>query len=311
MNFKHESVLLDECIAELKIKPNGTYIDGTLGGGGHSLQICKRLNKEGTLIGIDQDKNAISKAQEVLKDQLNKVIIIHNNFFNVQDVLQQINIEKIDGALLDLGVSSHQLDEGERGFSYNYDARLDMRMDTLSGFSAHNVINQYTEEELTKILHEYGEERWAKRIAKFIVEERQQKEINTTFELVTIIKKAVPKGARLDGPHPAKRTFQAIRIEVNGEIKILESTIINIVEKLNVGGRLCVISFHSLEDRIIKNTFRNLQNPCVCPRDFPICMCKKEKLVNVVTRKPILPTLEEVEINRRARSAKLRVIERV
>jgi 16S rRNA (cytosine1402-N4)-methyltransferase len=311
MNFKHESVLLDECIAELKIKPNGTYIDGTLGGGGHSLQICKRLNKEGTLIGIDQDKNAISKAQEVLKDQLNKVIIIHNNFFNVQDVLQQINIEKIDGALLDLGVSSHQLDEGERGFSYNYDARLDMRMDTLSGFSAHNVINQYTEEELTKILHEYGEERWAKRIAKFIVEERQQKEINTTFELVTIIKKAVPKGARLDGPHPAKRTFQAIRIEVNGEIKILESTIINIVEKLNVGGRLCVISFHSLEDRIIKNTFRNLQNPCVCPRDFPVCMCKKEKLANVVTRKPILPTLEEVEINRRARSAKLRVIERV
>ncbi len=308
MEFQHVSVLLNESIEQLNIKEDGIYVDGTLGGGGHSLEIAKRLTT-GRLIGIDQDKNAIAAAKKRLADHLDKVTFVHDNFSNIANILEELEIDGIDGMLMDLGVSSHQLDEAERGFSYMHDAPLDMRMDVRNSFSAYNVVNEYSAQELTDIIYRYGEDKWAKRIAEFIVNERAIKPIETTYELVSVIKKAVPKGARKDGPHPAKRTFQAIRIEVNGELAILDKTVDDAAERLNVGGRLCIITFHSLEDRLIKNAFKRQEDPCICPKEFPVCVCGKKPLGKAVTRKPIIPSDEELELNPRARSAKLRVFE--
>ena len=311
MNFEHISVLLNECIENLNIKQNGVYIDGTMGGAGHSSHIAKRLQNTGRLICIDQDENAIKTGKERLSN-FNNVTFVHNNFSNIKEIYNSLNMSNIgvDGILLDLGVSSHQLDEGYRGFSYMQDAPLDMRMDTRKSLSAYKVINTYSKEELNTIISKYGEERWSKRISEFIDNERKIKPIETTFELVSIIKKAIPKGARIDGPHPAKRTFQAIRIEVNGELEILKDTITNMVDILNKNGRLLIITFHSLEDRIVKNIFKELENPCTCPRDLPICACGKKSLGKVVTRKPIVPSEQELNNNHRSRSAKLRVFER-
>ncbi len=312
MNFEHISVLLNECIEGLNIVPNGIYVDCTLGGGGHSSHIVEKLNQGGTLIGIDQDANAIKAAGERLKDYTN-VKYVRDNFSNIKNIVEDLGLgqESINGFLLDLGVSSHQLDEADRGFSYNHNAPLDMRMDQRQSLSAYVVVNEYSADELTRIIKEYGEERWAKRIAEFIVNERKTKPIETTFDLVSVIKKAVPKGARADGPHPAKRTFQAIRIEVNNELGILESTVNDMIDLLKPKGRICIITFHSLEDRIVKNVFRNLENPCTCPRDFPVCVCGKKPKAKVITRKPILPGQEELEYNHRAHSAKLRIVEKL
>ncbi|WP_026476366.1 16S rRNA (cytosine(1402)-N(4))-methyltransferase RsmH [Alkaliphilus transvaalensis] len=311
MNFKHVSVLLEECIENLNIKGDGIYVDGTLGGGGHSSHIVQQLNDHGLLIGIDQDENAIKAATEKLQGHLHKVKLVRNNFRNLEGVLEELDIKGIDGILLDLGVSSHQLDEAERGFSYMHDAPLDMRMDNRNPLSAKEIVNEYSETELARIIKEYGEEKWAKRIASFIVKHREEEEIETTHQLVEIIKKAIPKAARLEGGHPAKRTFQAIRIEVNQELEIIEETISAAVKYLNPGGRICIITFHSLEDRIVKNAFRRLQNPCVCPKQFPICKCGGVQKLQIITRKPIVSTEEELEVNSRARSAKLRVAEKV
>ncbi len=312
MNFEHISVLLNECIEGLNIVPDGIYVDCTLGGGGHSSHIVEKLNQGGTLIGIDQDANAIKAAGERLKDYTN-VKYVRDNFSNIKNIVEDLGLgqESINGFLLDLGVSSHQLDEADRGFSYNHNAPLDMRMDQRQSLSAYVVVNEYSADELTRIIKEYGEERWAKRIAEFIVNERKNKPIETTFDLVSVIKKAVPKGARADGPHPAKRTFQAIRIEVNNELGILESTVNDMIDLLKPKGRICIITFHSLEDRIVKNVFRNLENPCTCPRDFPVCVCGKKPKAKVITRKPILPGQEELEYNHRAHSAKLRIVEKL
>lgn len=310
MNFEHISVLLNECIEGLNIKPNGTYVDGTLGGGGHSLEIAKRL-ESGILIGIDQDQNAIKKAGEVLKAYEDNVIFVKDNFSNIKNILFKLNIEGIDGLLLDLGVSSHQLDEGERGFSYKYDAKLDMRMDKKGKLTAWTVVNKYSEEEIHRIIKEYGEERWAKRIAEFICIERAEKPIDTTFELVEVIKKAIPSGARKGGPHPARRTFQAIRIEVNNELQIIKDTIVDAVKLMKKGGRICIITFHSLEDRIVKETFKELNLTCICPPEMPICNCEKQREVKIITRKPILPSEQELELNSRSRSAKLRIAEKL
>lgn len=308
MEFHHVSVLLRECIEQLNIDPDGCYVDGTMGGGGHSLEIAKRL-KNGRLIAIDQDPDAHEAAGERLRLYREKITYVRDNFGNIARILDGLGIEKINGMLLDIGVSSYQLDEGERGFSYQQDAPLDMRMDPERPFSAYDVVNGYGEEELSRVIFAYGEERWAKRIAQFIVKERQDKPIATTGGLVEVIKKAVPKGARKDGPHPAKRTFQAIRIEVNGELDMLKQAIDAAAERLAPGGRLCIITFHSLEDRIVKEAFRRLENPCICPPEFPVCVCGKKPFGKVVTRKPILPGREELERNPRARSAKLRVFE--
>lgn len=310
MDFEHISVLLQESIEGLNIKKDGIYVDGTLGGAGHSKEIIKKL-ETGRLIGIDQDINAIKKASIVLNEYMNKVTIVHSNFKNLDTILKDLNIDGVDGVLLDLGVSSHQLDQEERGFSYNKDSFLDMRMDTSKDFSAWDVVNKYSRKELERIIKDYGEERWAARIAEFIENERQVKSIDTTGELVDIIKKAIPSGARKDGPHPAKRTFQAIRIEVNKELEILRDSIIDAVKLLNPGGRICIITFHSLEDRIVKDTFKELSLECICPPGMPICTCNKKKELKIITRKPILPSENEVEINPRSRSAKLRIGEKV
>jgi 16S rRNA (cytosine1402-N4)-methyltransferase len=310
LKFEHIPVLLNEVIDGLNIKPDGIYVDGTLGGAGHSIEIAKRLTS-GKLIGIDQDINAINKAKEVLKDYLDKVILVHDNYANIERVLRDLNIDGVDGILLDIGVSSHQLDEDERGFSHNKDARLDMRMDTTSDFSAWDVVNKYSKEELERIIKIYGEERWAKRIAEFIVEYRKNKTVDTTLELVEIIKKAIPEKARASGHHPAKKTFQAIRIEVNDELRVLEKSIPVMVKLLNKGGRLCIITFHSLEDRIVKQSFVYLNKDCICPPETPICVCDKQKEIEILTRKPIVPTKEEIKRNPRSRSAKLRIAERV
>ena len=310
MEFNHVSVLLNECLEGLNIKENGIYVDGTLGGAGHSSEILKRLSKEGRLIGIDQDTDALKAAKERLKVYSN-VTFVHSNFSNIENVLNNLNIDGVDGILMDLGVSSYQLDEGERGFSYMKDAPLDMRMNRENDFSAYNVVNEYSEEDLYRIIRDYGEEKFAKRIASFIVENRQEKNIETTLELVEIIKNAIPAKARREGPHPAKRTFQAIRIEVNSELSILNKTIEDGVEKLNKGGRMAIITFHSLEDRIVKNKFRDLAVSCRCPKEFPVCVCGEKAKVKVISRKAIEPTKEEVEINPRSRSAKLRVIEKL
>ena len=310
MEFNHISVLLNECLEGLNIKENGIYVDETLGGAGHSSEILKRLSKEGRLIGIDQDTDALKAAKERLKDYSN-VTFVHSNFSNIENVLNNLNIDGVDGILMDLGVSSYQLDEGERGFSYMKDAPLDMRMNRENDFSAYNVVNEYSEEDLYRIIRDYGEEKFAKRIASFIVENRQEKNIETTLELVEIIKNAIPAKARREGPHPAKRTFQAIRIEVNSELSILNKTIEDGVEKLNKGGRMAIITFHSLEDRIVKNKFRDLAVSCRCPKEFPVCVCGEKAKVKIISRKAIEPTKEEVEINPRSRSAKLRVIEKL
>ena len=310
MEFHHISVLLNECIDNLNIRPDGIYVDGTMGGGGHSLGIAKRLTT-GRLICIDQDPNAHEAAGKRLAEYKDRITFVRDNFGNIKSILDSLEIEKIDGMLLDIGVSSHQLDEAERGFSYQQDAPLDMRMNPDRPFSAYDVVNGYDEDELDRVIFTYGEERWARRIAQFIVKEREAKPIETTGELVDIIKKAVPKGARKDGPHPAKRTFQAIRIEVNGELEVLQRAIDDVAARLAVGGRLCIITFHSLEDRIVKEAFRKQENPCICPPQFPVCVCGKKPLGRVITRKPILPSKEELEENPRSRSAKLRVMEGV
>lgn len=310
MKFEHIPVLLNETIEGLNIKSDGIYVDGTLGGAGHSLEIVKRLTT-GKLIGIDQDLNAIEKSKEVLKDYLDKIVLIHSNYSNIKEIMSDLNIERVDGILLDLGVSSHQLDEGERGFSYNKDAPLDMRMNTDSNFTAWDVVNKYSEKELERIIFNYGEEKWAKRIAKFIVEARNTKTIDTTLELVDLIKKAIPKKVRMEGHHPAKKTFQAIRIEVNNELKVLEESIPTMVRQLNKGGRLCIITFHSLEDRIVKKAFIELNKDCICPPELPVCVCDKEKEIEIITKKPIVPSNEEMDRNPRSRSSKLRIAERV
>lgn len=309
MEFKHVSVLLNECLDALNIKDDGIYVDCTLGGAGHSSHILQRLSKDGLLVGIDQDTDALKAAGERLKEYENKRLV-HNNFHNIDSILEELAIPKVDGILMDLGVSSYQLDEGERGFSYMKDAPLDMRMNREREFSAYDIVNSYSMEDLWRIIRDYGEEKFAKRIAEFIVNRREEKPIETTLELVDIIKAAIPAKARREGPHPAKRTFQAIRIEVNGELEILNKAIEDGVNRLNKGGRMAIITFHSLEDRIVKLKFRDLANPCTCPKEFPICVCGKKPLVKLISRKAIEPSKEEVEENPRSRSAKLRVIER-
>lgn len=309
MDYIHKSVLLDESIAGLNIKEDGIYVDCTLGGGGHTEEILKRATN-GKVIGIDQDDYAIEKAKNKLKNY-NNFIPVKNNFSNIDEILDELNIEKIDGIIFDLGVSSFQLDIPERGFSYNHDMPLDMRMDKSQTTTARHIVNGYEENELSRILYDYGEEKWAARIAKFIVQEREHEFIETTGQLVTIIKKAIPKQVRQEGSHPAKKTFQAIRIEVNRELEILDNTIKASVERLNSGGRICVITFHSLEDRIIKNAFVDLNKDCICPPEFPKCMCDHRRKLKIITRKPIIPSEDELTENRRAHSAKLRIGERV
>ncbi len=310
MEFKHISVLFNETLDGLNIKSNGIYADGTLGGGGHSHGILERDNTV-KLIGIDQDIEAIEAAKKRLSDFPDNVTFVNRNFSEILSILEDLNIKEIDGAVLDLGVSSYQLDNKDRGFSYMQDAPLDMRMNRHNQKSAYTVVNEYSKEDLTRIFYEYGEENWSKRIAEFIVERRGEKPIETTGELVDIIKAAIPKKARMDGGHPAKRVFQAIRIEVNGELEILKQSILDFASVLKSGGRLAVITFHSLEDRIVKNTFAELATGCTCPKDFPICVCGKKPVVKVITRKPILPSKDEEEQNSRSKSAKLRIIEKL
>lgn len=310
MEFKHASVLLQETIDNLKIKSTGIYMDGTLGGGGHSYEIAKKLSDGGRLIGIDQDEAAVKAAGKRLADFEDRVTIVRSNYCNASEVLTGLGIDKVDGILLDLGVSSYQLDTLERGFSYKYDTALDMRMDTRQTLSARNIVNEYSEMELFRIIRDYGEDKFAKNIAKHIVRERQDKQIETTGELNEIIKAAIPAKMRQNGGHPSKKTFQAIRIACNRELEVLQESLDEFIELLNPGGRLCIITFHSLEDRIVKSAFRKNENPCTCPSDFPICVCGKESKGKVITRKPILPNEEELEENKRSKSAKLRVFER-
>lgn len=310
MEFKHTSVLPEESVDNLSIKSNGIYVDGTTGGGGHSRLIADKLSSEGRLIAMDRDKDALDAANRNLKDVKCRVDFVHSNYTEIKSVLNNLNISKIDGALLDLGVSSFQLDNEQRGFSYMKDAPLDMRMDAEDDFSAEDVVNVYSEKDLARIIREYGEEKWASRIAKFIVKERQSGRIETTGQLVEIIKSAIPAGARREGPHPAKRTFQAIRIEVNDELKGLEDAVENFMDVLEVEGRFCVITFHSLEDRIVKNKFKDRENPCICPPEFPVCVCGRKPDIKIITKKPILPAEEEIEMNPRSRSAKLRCVEK-
>lgn len=308
MEFKHIPVLLNETIENLKIKPEGTYVDGTLGGAGHSFHIVSSLSDEGQLIGIDRDNEALKAAKQKLANFKN-VKYVNDNHDNIKGILDSLGIEKVDGILLDLGVSSYQLDEGERGFSYMQDAKLDMRMDKSQKLTAEYVVNNYTEDELARIIHEYGEEKFSRKIARNICEYRKIEKIDTTGKLVSIIEKSVPKFGKNQG-HPAKRTFQAIRIEVNNEIEPLYNTIMDSIDCLKSGGRLCVITFHSLEDRAVKNAFVKAEGECTCPKDLPYCVCKKEEKGKNITRKPILPTEKEMVENSRSKSAKLRVFEK-
>ena len=311
MIFGHKSVLLDETIESLDIKPDGIYVDGTLGGGGHASEVCRRLGDKGRFIGIDQDADAIAAASERLKEFGDKVTIVRSNYENIDEVLKELGISQVDGIYLDLGVSSYQLDTAGRGFTYREDdAPLDMRMDQRNEMTAKDIVNTYSESELFHIIKNYGEDRFAKNIAKHIVRARQEKEIETTGELIEIIKAAIPAKVRATGGHPAKRTFQAIRIELNHELEVLENSIDKMTDLLAPGGRLSIITFHSLEDRIVKNRFRINENPCTCPPDFPVCMCGKKSKGRVVTRKPILPSEEELSENKRSKSAKLRVFEK-
>lgn len=311
MEFKHYSVLLEETIDNLNIRPDGVYVDGTLGGGGHSYQICKRLTDGGKLIGIDQDKDAIAAAGERLKEFEDRVTIVRSNYSNMKNVLQDLGIEKVDGIVLDLGVSSFQLDTPERGFTYrSEDAPLDMRMDDRQKLTAKDIVNEYSEAELFRIIRDYGEDRFAKNIAKHIVAARKDKPIETTGELNRIISGAIPMKVQATGGHPSKRTYQAIRIELNHELDVLKDTLDDMIDLLNEDGRLCIITFHSLEDRIVKSNFKKNENPCTCPSSFPVCVCGKKSKGRVVTRKPILPSEEELEANSRSKSAKLRVFEK-
>lgn len=310
MNFVHKSVLLYECIEGLNIKPNGIYVDGTLGGAGHSSEIIKKLSSQGQLIGIDRDQDALKAAKERLKEYSN-VIYYHGNHDNIKNILENLNIEKADGILLDLGVSSYQLDERNRGFSYLGENILDMRMDKTQKLDARTVINTYKEEELSKIIYNYGEERFSKQIAKNICLERKKQEIVTTKKLVEIIEKSIPSKFRYQDSHPAKRTFQAIRIEVNDEIRPLYQTVVDSIECLKPGGRLCIITFHSLEDRAVKNAYNDSEGKCICPPGLPYCACGAIKKGKIITKKPILPTEEEMNENSRSKSAKLRIFEKI
>jgi 16S rRNA (cytosine1402-N4)-methyltransferase len=311
LNFEHKPVLLKETLEYLDLKPGGIYIDGTLGGAGHSSEIIKRIVPGGILLGIDQDSNAINAAKERLEAYKDNVIIVRDNFRNIKAIALENGFKEVDGVLLDIGVSSHQLDEDERGFSYMHDGPLDMRMDTNRDHDASDIVNDASERELTRIISDYGEEKWAVRIAKFIIEERKNGRIETTFKLVDIIKRAIPAAARREGGHPAKRTFQALRIAVNDELEVLEQAVKDAVDILKPGGRVVVITFHSLEDRIVKTVFNSIERPCTCPPQLPICMCGKVPLLKVVTRKPVTAGEEELESNTRSKSAKLRAAERV
>lgn len=310
MEFKHVSVLLNECLDALDIKEDGIYVDCTLGGAGHSLEILKRLSSKGRLIGIDQDEDALKAAKEKIKEYKN-VTFVHDNFYNIEAILDKLKIEKVDGIFMDLGVSSYQLDNAERGFSYMRDANLDMRMDRSKGITAYDVVNNYEEPQIAEVLRNYGEEKFSKRIANFIVDRRKDKPINTTLELVNVIDAAIPAKFKRDGGHPAKRTFQGIRIEVNGELKILDKAIEDGIERLNSGGRMAIITFQSLEDRIVKVKFKSLEDPCKCPKELPMCVCGKTPIVKLISRKPIRATETEIEINSRSRSAKLRVAQKI
>ena len=310
MEFKHTSVLLEETIEHLQIKPEGTYVDGTMGGGGHSFYIVSKLRGTGRLIGIDRDEDAIEASRLRLEPYADRVTFIHDNYCNARQALMCLGINRVDGILLDLGVSSFQLDNAERGFSYKYDTPLDMRMDTRQQLTAEDILNRYTETELYHIIRDYGEEQFAKNIAKHIVNARKDRPIRTTGELNEIIRAAIPAKMRAVGGHPSKRTFQAIRIECNRELEVLRDSLDDLIEMLEPGGRLCIITFHSLEDRIVKTAFRKSENPCTCPPDFPVCVCGQVSKGRVITRKPILPSEEETAANKRAKSAKLRVFEK-
>ena len=311
MEFSHYSVLLQETIDELHIRPDGIYVDGTLGGGGHAFQVCSRLNEKGHFYGIDQDAAAIEAAGERLRCFGNQVTIIRSNYCQMVEELKARGVTGVDGIVLDLGVSSYQLDEADRGFTYREDAALDMRMDQRQEKTARDIVNGYSEMELYRVIRDYGEDKFAKNIAKHIVQAREKKPVETTGELVEIIKAAIPAKIRMQKGHPAKQTFQAIRIELNRELEVLRDSLDDMIDFLNPGGRICIITFHSLEDRIVKNAFRTNEHPCTCPPDFPVCVCGKVSKGRVVTRKPVLPGEKELEENSRSKSAKLRVFERI
>ena len=310
MEFKHRSVLLEETVNGLNIRPDGIYVDGTLGGGGHAYEICRRLGDKGSIIGIDQDEAAIEAAGIRLKDFGEKVTIVRSNYCEMKSVLHGSGIDKVDGIVLDLGVSSYQLDTAERGFSYREDAPLDMRMDRRQAMTARDIVNDYSEKDLYRVIRDYGEDKFAKNIAKHIVIEREKRSIETTGQLTEIIRGAIPMKFQKKSGHPAKRTFQAIRIELNRELDVLKNSLDEMIDLLNPGGRLCIITFHSLEDRIVKSAFKKNEDPCTCPKDFPVCVCGKVSKGSILTRKPILPGPEEMEENSRSKSAKLRIFER-
>ena len=310
MEFKHQSVLLEETIRNLRVKPDGTYVDGTLGGGGHSYRICQQLSAKGSLIGIDQDEAAIKAAGERLKDFKENVTIIRSNYCNMKMELQKIGITSVDGIILDLGVSSYQLDNKDRGFTYREDVPLDMRMDQRNPRTARDIVNDYTEQELYRIIRDYGEDRFAKNIARHIAKAREKKPIETAGELTEAVKAAIPAKFRAQGGHPAKRTYQAIRIELNQELTVLKESLDSMINSLAEGGRLCIITFHSLEDRIVKEAFRRNENPCICPPSFPVCVCGRKSRGRVLTKKPVLPSEREQNENPRAKSAKLRIFEK-
>ncbi|WP_343209997.1 16S rRNA (cytosine(1402)-N(4))-methyltransferase RsmH [Anaerolentibacter hominis] len=310
MCFSHKSVLLQETISQLCIKPDGIYVDGTLGGAGHSYEICRQLSERGRLIGIDQDADAVRAAEERLREFGTRAVVVRNNYCNMEQVLNELGIGQVDGILLDLGVSSYQLDTAERGFSYREDAPLDMRMDDRQEQTARDIVNGYTEMELYRMIRDYGEDKFAKNIAKHIVRARSEKPVETTMELAQIIKGAIPARVREGKGHPAKQTFQAIRIELNRELEVLEQSLDGMIARLRDRGRICIITFHSLEDRIVKSSFRRNENPCTCPPNFPVCVCNKVSAGRVITRKAILPSEQELEDNPRSKSAKLRVFER-
>ena len=310
MTFKHKSVLLEETVNGLNIKPDGIYVDGTLGGGGHAWEVCSRLNDKGSFIGIDQDAAAIEAASARLRDFGERVTIVRSNYCDMKSQLQQLGIDKVDGIVLDLGVSSYQLDTAERGFSYRVDVPLDMRMDRRQSMPARDIVNDYSEMDLFRIIRDYGEDKFAKNIAKHIVLERAKGPIETTGQLTEIIRQSIPMKFQKNAGHPAKRTFQAIRIELNRELEVLRDSLDTMIDLLNPGGRICIITFHSLEDRIVKSIFKRNENPCTCPSHFPVCVCGNVSKGKVITRKPILPSEEELEYNSRSKSAKLRIFER-
>ena len=311
MEFSHVSVLLEETIDQLHIRPDGIYVDGTLGGGGHACEVCRRLSEKGRLMGIDQDADAIAAAGRDFQEYKDRVTIVRSNYCNMREELHRLGIEKVDGIVLDLGVSSYQLDAADRGFTYRTDAPLDMRMDQRQTKTARDIVNGYSEQELFRVIRDYGEERFAGNIARNIVAQREKKPIETTAELTEIIRSSIPVKNQIGKGHPAKRTFQAIRIELNRELEVLRDTLDDMIDLLNPGGRICIITFHSLEDRIVKTIFKTNENPCTCPSNFPVCVCGKKPKGRTVSRKPILPGEEELAHNKRSKSAKLRVFERI